>query len=314
MPRLGAIGTFVWDCIHPPTESDGGRGELVEDWGGLAYSLEGFSAARDSAWDCLPLAKVGADLFEEVIGRVGSVEGIGSLEGLLRVPEANNRVDLFYHDSSDRCEHLQGGVPGWSWTELQPLVNSCDALYVNFIAGWEMGLEDAEALRRNFDGPIYCDIHSLLLGTTDTGVRVRRELPDWSRWAACFDIIQGNADEIRIVSGVESPVDAVRTMADQGPTAVFSTLGAGGAAWAARGEDGTVEAGVHSAAGESFATDPTGCGDVWGAVCFASYLAGESIPSSVARANRLSAVAASRTGTANLAAELSVAAVGSGAP
>jgi hypothetical protein len=314
VPRLGAIGTFVWDRIHPPEEPDGSRAEPVEDWGGLAYSLEGFSAARDSAWDCLPVAKVGTDLFEEVAGRVGGIGGIGSLDGLLRVPEANNRVDLFYHDTSDRCEHLQGGVPGWSWPELEPLVGTCDALYVNFIAGWEMDLDTAEAMRWNFDGPIYCDIHSLLLGATDTGMRVRRELPDWPRWSGCFDLIQGNADEIRIVSGIETPLEAVRTMAGGGPMAVFSTLGAGGVAWAVRGHDRAVESGVDRAAGEWSATDPTGCGDVWGAVCFASYLAGESIPSSASRANRLSAVAASRSGTAGLAAELSAAVVESGAP
>ena len=31
MPRLGVVGTFVWDTIHGP---DGG--EPVNDWGGIA--------------------------------------------------------------------------------------------------------------------------------------------------------------------------------------------------------------------------------------------------------------------------------------
>ena len=34
MPRLGVVGTLVWDTIHGP---DGG--DPVEDWGGIAYSL-----------------------------------------------------------------------------------------------------------------------------------------------------------------------------------------------------------------------------------------------------------------------------------
>ena len=39
MPRLGVVGTLVWDTIHGP---DGG--EAVNDWGGIAYSLAAWSA------------------------------------------------------------------------------------------------------------------------------------------------------------------------------------------------------------------------------------------------------------------------------
>ena len=44
------------------------------------------------------------------------------------------------------------------------MVRDLDALYVNFISGFEMSLGTAEALRRGFSGPIYVDLHSLFLG------------------------------------------------------------------------------------------------------------------------------------------------------
>jgi sugar/nucleoside kinase (ribokinase family) len=311
MPRLGVIGTFVWDRIHSLENADGHRAEPFEDWGGIAYSLEAFAAARRDEWTCLPIAKVGADLFGPVVDRVSRIGGVDSVEGLVPVPEQNNRVDLYYSDPTDRCERLQGGVPGWNWQELEPQVSGCDALYVNFIAGWEIDLATAQELRGAFDGPIYCDIHSLLLGMSDTGVRVRRELEEWPEWSRCFDLIQGNEDEIRIVSGgIEDPEDAVRSLVKDGRRAVLSTLGADGAAWAARADGGEIEAGLVEPATGWRASDPTGCGDVWGAACFASFLSGAAVRDAAAFANRLSAAAAARSGTENLAADLSPQTVG----
>ncbi len=301
------LGTFVWDRIHTP-----GAGESPhEDWGGLTYSLEAFEAARDDEWVCRPIAKVGSDLFEPLCARISDIDGIASLVALMNVPEPNNRVDLFYHDAADRCERLQGGVPGWTWAELAPLVAECDALYVNFIAGWELDLSAVRKLREEFDGPIFCDIHSLLLGADHSGMRVRRELRDWQEWSACFDLVQGNKDEIRIVTGgIEDPVAGVRSLVESGAAAAFSTLGPDGAAWAAAAGSpwlGTPTVTSEPVSGHSAlpaqpppVVDATGCGDVWGAVCFTSLLAGQTAPAAVERANWFGAATAGRRGTAGL--------------
>ena len=36
MPRLGVLGTMVWDTIHA---RDPGRDAPIEEWGGIAYAL-----------------------------------------------------------------------------------------------------------------------------------------------------------------------------------------------------------------------------------------------------------------------------------
>jgi hypothetical protein len=91
---------------------------------------------------------------------------------------------------------MQGGVPGWTWPELGPLVADLDALYINFISGFEMCLGTAQALRRGFQGPIYADLHSLFLGMQRDGVRTLQPLPDAPSWFGCFDAIQVNEDEM----------------------------------------------------------------------------------------------------------------------
>ncbi len=300
MPCLGILGTLVLDRIHrPPDEGLGLHPAPTEDWGGIVYSLEAFEAARASDWTFLPIAKVGADVYDEAVSRVETLSGVEGLDGLRRVPEPNNRVELHYHDRRDRCERLTGGVPGWRWSELEPLLAACEALYVNFIAGWELDLATAQALRRGFSGPIYADIHSLLLGVDATGVRVRRPLPERAEWMACFDYIQGNRAEIAIVADVDDPLEAVSRLAERGAEAAFCTLGSEGAAWASADGKRGIET-LASADRPAGAVDPTGCGDVWGAACMATLLAGRSVQAAARRASRFGAAAAGHPGTAGL--------------
>jgi hypothetical protein len=300
VPCLGILGTLVLDRIHrPPDEAGGVDPAPTEDWGGIVYSLEAFEAARGSDWTFLPIAKVGADVYEEAVGRVETLSGVEGLEGLRRVPEPNNRVELHYHDRGDRCERLTGGVPGWSWSELEPLLAACDALYVNFIAGWELELGTAQALRRGFSGPIYADIHSLLLDVDASGVRVRRPLPEREQWMACFDYIQGNRAEMAIVADVDDPLEAVSRLVERGAEAAFCTLGGEGAAWASADGKRGIET-LASADRPAGAVDPTGCGDAWGAACVATLLAGRSVQAAVRRASRFGAATAGHAGTAGL--------------
>ena len=129
MACLGIVGTVVWDRIFPAPRSDAADPPPpLEDWGGITYSLESFEAARMGDWTFLPIVKVGGDVHDAVARRISAMPGVAGLDGLQRVEEQNNRVDLHYHDRGDRCERLTGGVPGWTWPELEPLVSRCDAL------------------------------------------------------------------------------------------------------------------------------------------------------------------------------------------
>ncbi len=299
MPRLGVLGTLVWDTIHPPE----GAAAVVSDWGGIAYSLAGFEACLSPAWRVLPILKVGADLGAEADRFLSTLRSVEGGEAVVSVAEPNNRVDLFYASPSRRCERLRGGVPGWTWPELAPAALSCDALYVNLVAGWELELDAARSLREAFSGPIYVDVHSLLLSVGADGVREPRRLPAWPDWRRCFDHVQMNEDELTTLAGPSAdPVEEARSTVLGGPRSLFVTRGAAGAWWFAR-EGGEVRSGSVASPAVSD-PDPTGCGDVWGAACFSSLLEGSAVAEAARRASRTAARAAARRGTAGLAGAL----------
>ena len=292
---------MVWDRIH---DRDG-RSRSVEEWGGIAYALAAARAALPHDWTVLPIVKVGRDLSESAFRHLREIPGLDDA-GLVVVPEANNRVELRYHSDARRTEKLTGGVPPWTWPELAPVVDLCDALYVNFISGFELELPAARALRQGYARPIYGDLHSLFLGMTAQGVRVPRTLEGWAAWLRCFDAVQMNEDEFGLL-GVHAG-DPWRLAADAlGPDLklLLVTLGERGAAyltgadfeadpstWRRRPPVARTSA-AHSRRvaidGVPRSGDPTGCGDVWGGTLFGRLLAGDGLEAAIREANRMAA-------------------------
>ncbi|HEX9167261.1 MAG TPA: carbohydrate kinase family protein [Gemmatimonadales bacterium] len=300
MPRLGVVGVLVWDEIHGRDPA----APAVEEWGGIAYALAALDAALPSGWDLVPLIKVGRDMSAAAAAFYRSLRRLAPGARPIEVDAANNRVVLHYQTSARRCERMSGGVPAWTWPELGPLVHDLDALYVNFISGYEMTLETARALRQAFPGPIYADLHSLFLGKLPDGTRVLQALPDAAAWFGCFDTVQMNEEELDQMGGEPMPVAA--TVLAAGAGALVVTVGARGAVYFETGgrADGRTGGPVRTAlvpAPSVEALDPTGCGDVFGATCCARMLAGDGLESAVAAANAAAARNATYRGATGLA-------------
>jgi hypothetical protein len=138
--------------------------------------LAGLDASVAPGWEIVPLIKVGQDLAPRAQPFLRSLRRLAPGARCVEVPAPNNRVVLHYHSNQRRTERMSGGVPGWTWGELGPMVADLDALYLNFISGFELTLGTAQALRQGFAGPIYADLHSLFLGMQHDGVRVLRPL------------------------------------------------------------------------------------------------------------------------------------------
>ena len=185
-------------------------------------------------------------------------------------------------------------------------------MLVNFIAGWEIDLETARHLRSDYIGPVYADIHSLLLAVGPDGIRSMRPLPEWPEWRRCFDVVQMNEEELSTLAGSDrDPVDEARNSVLHGPGTLFVTRGAAGSRWYVRADGGVSEGEAPTEPVAADVADPTCCGDVWGASCAASLLAGESAAGAASRANRYAGLAARHRGTTGLAAAFHCAA-GSG--
>jgi len=330
VPKVGIIGSLVWDLIY-------GRDPLappVEEWGGIAYALAGLDASLKQDWQIVPLIKVGRDLSREAQQLLNGLSRLAPGGRCVEVTAPNNRVVLHYQSTERRCERMAGGVPGWTWAELGPMVRDLDAIYLNFISGFELCLGTAQALRQGFHGPIYADFHSLFLGMQQDGMRVLQPLPDAADWFGCFDLVQLNEDEMGQLSS--DPLTLAAEALGAGVSLLTVTLGPRGVAYvAAPGFDGLEDrrtggqadgrtGGLIGTSGTSTARpadrptarsalikapgvetlDPTGCGDVFGAAAFARLLAGDPVEAALRHATALGARNAGFRGARGLASHL----------
>lgn len=287
---LGFLGSMVWDRIEHPDAP------VVERWGGIAYSLAAGAAALPPGWRIRPIIRLGRDLADEAIRFLEEIPGLALGPGIATTARPNNRVHLRYRDRHHRAEFLTGGVPAWTWEELEPGLDGIDALFVNLISGFELDLPTAGRLRAAAPGLLYADLHSLLLGDPGGGQRRPRPLTDGDAWVRCFDVVQVNEEELRLVAGGRAPMEfAARTVGD-GLTAFLVTRGPAGATIVARpgasatgGGAGPVEAREAPLEGAWPGADPTGCGDVWGATCFVRLVLGDDLAAAVTAANRAAA-------------------------
>jgi hypothetical protein len=321
--RIGVIGTFVWDVIH----GRDARAVPIEEWGGITYSLSGLDAALPDDWEIVPIMKIGYDLATRAREFLRTLRHIAPDAALVEVPFPCHRVELRYYDDERRTEVLTGGIPAWSWLALKPLLDGArlDALYINFLSGWELDLETAQLVRRHFHGPIHCDLHMLAMAVQPDGLRTPRPIPNVAEWCACFDFLQMNEEELATIAPDSMSLAATALAA--GVSCLLVTLGKRGAVYvAAPGFDtirdlpprrglstaprggtgalGAVRTALVPAEIVNPPGDPTGCGDVWGATYFSRMVAGDKLSDAMKAAGVAAARNVGHRGATGLAAHL----------
>lgn len=287
---------MVWDTIHGRDPAQA----AVQEWGGISYALAALDATLPDEWQIVPLIKVGRDLASKANQFLRTLQRTTHDARFIEVPELNNRVMLRYESAERRCEQMTGGVPPWTWNELGPLVQDLDALYINFISGFEMNLETAQLLRRGFRRTIYADLHSLFLGKEPDGMRVPRPLPQAPAWFGCFDIVQLNEEEMTQLGA--NPLAIAADAMRQGCTTLCVTLGQRGAAYFTGNPVRTerIPAPVMHQPAFDQVVDPTGCGDVFGGAVVATLLGGADLEQAIRVGNQLGARNVSHHGASGL--------------
>jgi hypothetical protein len=296
---------MVWDTIYRTRIS-----EPVEEWGGISFALAALDVALPEDWELVPLIKVGRDLAPEANRFLAHLDRCAPSARFIEVPEPNNRVTLQYFTQGRRTERLRGGVPGWQWHELGPLVHDLDAIYCNMISGMELDLATAQHLRRAFHGRIYADLHSLTLTVGDDGLRIPQPLTATDDWLACFDAIQVNEEELALIGG--SPMEVAARATANGVGLLVVTLADQGAVYFAQGDfqfahgasreqgDPMLRTAKIPAPTVDDVRDPTGCGDVFGATVVSHLLRGASVDAAIREGNRLAARNAQYHGATDL--------------
>jgi pfkB family carbohydrate kinase len=279
--RLGVVGSMVWDTIYDRDPAQ----PAVEEWGGISYSLAALDATLGADWQIVPLVKVGRDLAARANAFLRSLRHVAPGARFVEVPAPNNRVTLRYYQLERRCEQMAGGVPPWLWPELGPLVADLDAVYVNFISGYEMDLATAQLLRHSFPRFLYADLHSLFLGKDPDGTRVPQRLPNAPAWFGCFDVVQLNEEELLQLG--QDPLAVAAGALATGCDTLVVTLGSQGAVYFTGRPIRTARIPAEGPpVGEG---DPTGCGDVFGASVAASLLAGTGLDEALRLGTRMGA-------------------------
>jgi hypothetical protein len=304
--RVGVIGSIVWDVIY----GRDARSIPIEEWGGISYALGGMDAALPEDWEIVPIIKVGEDLAPAAAQFMGGLRRMATDGRPIVVPYPNNRVELRYFDDERRSEVMRGGVPPWTWLGLKPVLETArlDALYINFLSGWELDLETTMLIRQSFAGPMYADLHMLAWAVQPDGLRTLRPISHVREWCGCFDVLQVNEDEMRMLAA--DPMALAATALHAGVRCLVVTMAKRGAVYfaaadferldlqrpdslrpfeALASDVGPMRTSIVPADHIIEGGDPTGCGDVWGATYFSRLLAGDNFGDAILAAHRAAA-------------------------
>jgi sugar/nucleoside kinase (ribokinase family) len=264
------------------------------------------------------LIQIGADREGEARTYLSTIPGVELGAGLVSVDSPTTSVELRYEDGVRQSERLAGRLDPWSWELLEPVLARADALYVNFISGFELELSTALRFRQHLSIPTYADLHSLFLAISPQGLRRPRSLESWESWAQSFDMVQMNEGEFGLATGVErDPWARAEKVMGQDLKLLVVTLGARGSAYLAQpgaswtserrkwehGDTMSLDRPVRGhvpAADQVPVGDPTGCGDVWGATFFSRLLAGDGLETAMSDSNSAAARNVSHVGAPGL--------------
>lgn len=149
-------------------------------------------------------------------------------------------------------------------------LNSFDGILINMITGFDITLEQLNQIRNNFSGLIFIDVHTLSRGLSDDYKRDFRTIPDFEKWGKCLDIVQVNQNELFTLSHKQTEKEIVEELFNLGVKVICVTKGAHGAkAYYLQQNE---IASYFIAAKKVNKPNIIGCGDVFGASFFYSYI------------------------------------------
>lgn len=192
--KIGIVGTFIRDRIFP------WQGEPTESIGGLYFTVSYVANLVSRKTEILPICFIGADFSEKVRDALVRHSNV-SFDGVITLDRDNTCVQLTYTGPQEREEVTTSPMPPIGIEELK-VVADADAIIVNLITGFDVGLPALAAFRRVSDALVYLDFHSRTLGISETGKRFYRYPDDWQNWMQYADIVQLNEMEARTIGRI----------------------------------------------------------------------------------------------------------------
>ena len=288
------IGILGQPCIDEIILPNGEMGSRTP--GGILYSFAAIDRAiRERGapdrwvamtWHSLPDADFLAPLYD-------AFTNMDRVSGKWPTSALTNRVRLVYHDEASRSENCPSILPALTPVELVTLdLESFDAIFVNMISGFDLGLETMEWLRSQTSAHIHLDIHALVLGdlSSDLGTsRSARGVTDWRRWLVAADSVQMNEMEAGVLA-LPEVLDESQLLTEA--TRLFKTAGRPRTLVITRAERGASSFDLATGIQTDVTPKPktvvntTGSGDVFGAMYTYARAQGLPDPESLVRAER----------------------------
>ncbi|NLT49587.1 MAG: carbohydrate kinase family protein [Ignavibacteria bacterium] len=178
-------------------------------------------------------------------------------------------VKLIIHKEIEREDHYENFN---SSLDISSIFNQIeyDGIFINMITGSDILLEDLIEISKRNKGIIFCDIHTLARGVNSKGERIFRQIPDAARWLSNLDIVQANENEIKTICNSVNEETTAGFVLQNGVKIFLVTKGRNGITcyFNLSGKKGKVS--LEALKIES--NNSVGCGDIFGAVFFYSYI------------------------------------------
>jgi len=269
------IGHSVVDFINSAAEKH-------KRPGGIYFSTVGLSSFKKGN-DTITLLSSLDNENEELFRKVYSGIDSSQIQYVNLLP----KVHLNVEGNKERCEAYENITEKLELNNLE-LFNEYDGILINMITGFDINLEDLVAIRKQFKGPIYFDVHSLSRGLDENYKRFFRTIPNIEEWLANITILHANKNELKSIVDAEDEILSAEFVLSRGPEIVVITKGSEGAAVYFKDEGELKNIQVNPI--EINSVNHVGCGDVFGSVFFYFYILTKDISESLKFANTAAGV------------------------
>ena len=263
------IGHSVVDRIQ--------QGDVLQvNPGGIFYttiSLFNFLEKSDNLFLCTTVDKSNYNSFSFIYNNVE--------QEFIKISEVIPVVNLILKNSGERAEFYEN-ISERIELDFADL-NRFSGILINMITGFDISIEQLQEIRKNFNGLIYFDVHTLSRGVAKDFERVFRPIPEFFKWAKCIDILQANSFELKTLSSRKSEQDIVNELLNYGIKQVIITKSSEGSILYYI-ENGNLRSIAQNAL-QTSAVNKVGCGDVFGAVYFYNYIRNKSVNDALLYAN-----------------------------
>ena len=256
--------------------------------GGIFYSVISLLSQlekEDSLFLCSAIDKPSEKLFEDYYKLVNK-KFIFEVDSIPRVELEIDAVCERKEKYSQISQNLS--VPIGSLSQF-------DGILINMITGYDISIKQLKQIRRNFDGIIYFDVHTLSRGVDKNLSRNFRKIENFGEWASCINILQANEYELLTLADKNNEEQIVEELLSFQIEQVIITRAERGATVYYK-EDGITK-NIYKEALKINLVNKVGCGDVFGGVYFYNYIKNKNVFLVLEQANLFAGISATYTDT-----------------